>query len=308
MRLFPRRRPPARRRLVVLALVAGALGWSPAAQAQVAAPAVCPGTFQVLHDDRIGGASLAAGAYTITVLDPAALSCADAATWLARFLQDYDGLLPSPWIHDLGTSAFTAGDGRAFTVARAAAPSGGGGVHPSGGVTRCPGTFQVLHDDRIGPLALPAGSYSITPSSNRISCATAAARLAGFLQDFDGRLPRPWTLAAQTGTFTRTPGVGFRVKLVTTKSGGSGSGTSPRGRRCGGEPFSIDFSTRLGGLRIPAGAYRVYALGGTRCVPAEAALGRLLDLDRLPGTWQVDVDTATFSRSGRARFRIELLT
>ena len=296
-----------RRGLLVAVAVAGALGWAPGAPAQVAAPAPCPGTFQVLHDDRIGQLSLIAGPYTITVADPATLSCADAAGRLSRFLQDVDGVMPRPWTFDLGTSSFTAGDGRAFTVARAAAPSGGGGTHPAGGVTRCPGTFRVLHDDRIGKLRLAAGSYSITPASGQISCATASARFASFLHDFDGRLPRPWTLNTQTATFTRTAGVGFRVKRVATRSAGSGSGTSPQGRRCGGEPFSIDFRNRLGGLRIPPGAYRVYVLNRTRCAPAEAALGRLLNLRRLPGTWTVDSSTATFSRNGVARFRIERL-
>ena len=303
-------RPPRglRRATLLLALVAATFGWGPPAQAQVAAPAVCPGTFQVLHDDRIGLLTLTAGHYTITVADPAALSCADAATWLSRFLQDYDGVLPRPWIYDLGTSSFTAGDGRAFTATRASTPSGGGGVHPSGGVTRCPATFQVLHDDRIGQLRLPAGPYTITPASSQISCATASARFTAFLNDFDGRLPRPWTLNAQTGTFTRSPGVGFRVKLAPAPSGGGGGGVAALGRRCGGEPFSIDFPNRLGGLRIPAGAYRVYVYGRLRCVPAEAAFGRLLNLRRLPGAWAVDAATATFSRAGVVRFRIELLS
>ena len=55
-------------RLLPLALaiivVAIALVSPAAASAQSGAPATCPATFQVLHDDKIGSLSLPAGAYT----------------------------------------------------------------------------------------------------------------------------------------------------------------------------------------------------------------------------------------------------
>ena len=125
-------RPAARLRgatLVVLALVAERRwGGRKTAQAQVAAQAVCKARSRCCTTTRIGMNALNGGRTTRSrSRDPAALSCADAATWLSRYLQDYDGVLPSPWIYDLGTSAFTAGDGRAFTAparARRAAAAG----------------------------------------------------------------------------------------------------------------------------------------------------------------------------------------
>ncbi len=50
--------------------------------AQGSTRTACPGTFQVLHNDSIGALRLSAGAYRITVANPARLSCAMAArTW-----------------------------------------------------------------------------------------------------------------------------------------------------------------------------------------------------------------------------------
>lgn len=64
---------------------------------------------------------------------------------------------------------------------------------------RCTGTFRVLHDDHVGSLSLPQGSYRITIlASGRPSCAQASALLTRFLEDFDGVLPGGWRVA--TGT------------------------------------------------------------------------------------------------------------
>ena len=46
---------------------------------------------------------------------------------------------------------------------------GGGGHHPHGSL--CPGTFQVLPNDRIGTLLIPRAQYAITlPSVGRLAC------------------------------------------------------------------------------------------------------------------------------------------
>src|SRR5215208_3145065 len=69
---------------------------------------------------------------------------------------------------------------------------------------RCPGTFQVLHDDHIGKLSLPAGPYVIDViDSSSLSCAHASDLFRQFLEDFDGKLPRPWVTNVSTRTFTR---------------------------------------------------------------------------------------------------------
>ena len=52
---------------------------------------------------------------------------------------------------------------------------------------RCPATFQVLHNDRIGRLKLPAGPYRIRIIDNQaLGCKRASKLFAKFLQDFDG--------------------------------------------------------------------------------------------------------------------------
>ena len=269
-------------------------------EAQTAAPpAACPGTFQVLHDDTIGTLSLRAGAYTITVANPAVLSCATASSLFTRFLEDFDGVLPGSWVYDFASGQFVGSGGRAFSVAFTGGGGGGGG----GGTTGlCPSTFQVLHDDSIGALSLPAGPYNITVKG--LTCPAASKQFAAFLQDFDGVLPRPWRVNAQTGRFTRSATVNFRVKPATSPSGGGRS--FPNGTRCGGTPLSIDATTTIAGLKIGAGAYRVFKLRGS-CNGQEQALGRILNLGRLPRAWTLNVQTAQFNRNGQGQFYIQKL-
>jgi hypothetical protein len=38
----------------------------------------------------------------------------------------------------------------------------------------CPGTFTVLHNDSVRPMAVPAGAYSVRTAG--VSCATASRR------------------------------------------------------------------------------------------------------------------------------------
>lgn len=187
----------------------------PAASASAQAPTVCPATFQVLHNDSIGNLKLPAGHYQVTVRG--GLSCPASTEWLARFLEDWDGVLPRPWKLNVRAQSFTRGNsGVGFSVVRVATPSGGGGGgrHPGYGKL-CPGTFRVLHNDRIGSLQLPKGPYTITLLSlTGPSCAQASRLFTNFLDnDFVGILPRPWGLDPQTGTFRRGAGnFGFRVK------------------------------------------------------------------------------------------------
>ena len=80
---------------------------------------------------------------------------------------------------------------------------------------RCAGTFRVLHDDHVGRLSLPRGSYRLTIlASGRPSCAQASRLLTRFLASVSGNLPPPWLLEPQTASFLRgsAAGVGFRIK------------------------------------------------------------------------------------------------
>jgi hypothetical protein len=178
---------------------------------------VCPSYFTVLHNDHIGAFSIPRGRYRVTLLSLGHISCSQASSLLARFLQDWDGILPRPWFLDPTTGSFMRGNRNVgFRIKPWTGPvpsGGGGGTHPSDG-SRCPGTFRVLNNDRIGRLRLPRGPYIVTRLRGaRISCRQASSLFADFLQDFDGVLPRPWRLNTRTATFRQgSSRNGFRVK------------------------------------------------------------------------------------------------
>jgi hypothetical protein len=176
--------------------------------------------------------------------------------------------------------------------------------------TTCPSTFAVLHDDRIGQLELPAGNYAITVvDPARLSCAHAADLFRQFLEDFDGRLPRPWTLDAESATFSRDATTGFAVAPATTPSGGGGGGHHPSGTSCPSY-FHVLHDDVIGALELPEGEYRItlLAVGRFTCARAAARFADFLaDFDGvLPGRWVLDPQTATFSRSAHVGFRVKL--
>lgn len=184
-----------------------------------AARVQCAGTFRVLHDDHIGRLELPRGNYRITILESGRLSCAWASSLFTRFLEDYDGRLPGDWQIAAG-STFEKAPGVGFHVARIGGEGGSGGGEGDGGGRHpivggfCPGTFRVLHSDRIGPLRFAAGRYWIVLlQPRRLSCAQASALFTRFLEDVNGRLPAPWFVEVQTSSFGRSPGdASFRVK------------------------------------------------------------------------------------------------
>jgi hypothetical protein len=179
-------------------------------------PSQCTTSFHVLHDDRIGTMQLPAGTYQITAEQ---LTCARASALFAEFLQDYNGVLPKPWWATPpgpGQGVFLRGDsGPRFVVLRtgdapAVVPHGAG--H---GDLVCPGAFEVLHNDRIGRLAVPRGDYRITLLGGNLSCDTADRLFARFLRDVDGRLGGGWDLLTSTGEFVKSSShYGFRIKPV----------------------------------------------------------------------------------------------
>jgi hypothetical protein len=291
--------------LATLIVTVAAIAAAPAAAS--AAPAACPATFSVLHDDRIGTLSVAAGAYQLTVSDPARLSCAHAADRFRQFLEDWDGRLPSPWTLDATTATFTGATGTSFSIAQAATPSGGGGQHPATGL-RCPGVFQVVHDDRIGNFRVPAGAYTVTLLSvGRLSCGQAMNRFASFLQDYDGRLPGFWLLDWRTGTFIRgTWSVGFRVEPAVTPL--PGPTPSSGALRCSAT-FRVLHNDRIGALRIPRGRYWVTraSAGSPTCAAATRLLAAFLQRPdgRLPRPWQLQASTGSFLRPSGAGFSIK---
>jgi len=192
--------------LIAIALIATCVSLTvvtPRALAEAPAAPAGP-TFQVLHDDHIGALALPAGTYSLTTFG--GLTNAQAAQRFTRFLQDFDGKLPAPWTLDPTTATFT--DGAAGFQVAPAAP--GTPATPTGAGNLCPGVFVVEHDDRIGGLAFPAGSYQLTSLGS--SCRQNMASFRHLLARAEQTLPSPWQLNAQTGTFSTSAGARFRVK------------------------------------------------------------------------------------------------
>ncbi len=265
----------------------------------------CPSTYQVLQNEQIGELRLTAGAYFITVLNPANLSCAKAAQNFTEFLGDYDGVLRRPWIYESSTSRFVRGAGSpiGFFVSRQGPVTGGG-------TKACRGTFRVLHDDHIGRLRVKAGPYRIYPiDQGSLSCSRASQNFAEFLQDYDGRLRRPWIIASlRTATFTRGAGadIGFRVKPATRSSGGSGGGRSQG--ECPGT-FRVVNGTKIGPVSFRRGPYLTFPSRGSglSCAQVTRQFASFLNNDfaGLPRPWTLNGTTGTFRNGSKPGFRVK---
>lgn len=203
---------PHRGRFAVLALVgvlavaALALVTRPAEAAPLPVnPTTCPG-FKVLHNDRIGAASFPAGTYTLT-LQNTSLDCKSSAALFVRFLEDWDGNLPKPWVvsnEGPGKSSFlraiTGGTLPGFAVELTAKNEGEGASSPTLGKL-CPGTFSVNSTTVVGSLRFTKGAFLIyQPAGSGITCNRAAVLFTKFL-GAGGALPAPWKLINQTATF-----------------------------------------------------------------------------------------------------------
>ena len=188
---------------VALALAAAAtlLGLCLASgPASAVAGTACP-SFRVLHNDRIGPASLPAGSYSVTLAAGSGLTCAAASQLFTRFLEDYDGVLPRPWrVIALGSgrASFARGNAAGFAVARG---GGGGGNNPSLGKL-CGGTYTVNSGATVGPLFFPRGQYLVyIPPRSNMPCNRASLLFTRFLGQPEGRLPFPWRVNSQIATF-----------------------------------------------------------------------------------------------------------
>ena len=190
-----------RRSLIAAAFAAALLALAIGGTGEAGA-ATCP-SFKVLHDDRIGAASLPAGSYSVTT-DDAGLSCSEASKLFARFLEDFDGNLPAPWKispQGSGKASFTRANQGGFAVARIGG-SEEGGSNPLIGML-CPNTFTVNSNAPVGPLVFPKGKYLLyQPAGTGITCNRAAVLFTRFLGQ--GELEFPWKLNLQTATFYKS--------------------------------------------------------------------------------------------------------
>ncbi|MGZ8740164.1 MAG: hypothetical protein ACXWZ8_06170 [Gaiellaceae bacterium] len=250
----------------------------------------CSASFTVLHDDRVGALSIPRGKY---FLQPSGLSCAAASSLLTRFLSDFDGSLPDGWATAAtGLGFVRAASNASFELQSAPSPGSAG---------RCPGTFTVEHNDRIGSLRLRAGRYAITP--RRLSCAFADRRFAFFLfHDYAGTLPPGWRLNVAQKRFSRGR-ASFTVRRV-GKGATSGGGVHPSlAITCPGT-VSLAAGTTFGSLVVPAGAYYVNVFSDLSCASATAQFEQFAASGVVPAHWVVVPETGTFLR-GNEGFQIE---
>lgn len=172
----------------------------------------CPRYFTVKYRDSIGSLKIPRGKYRLTLLDDRKLNCAQAARLFRKFLLDFDGRLPRPWkVNPLLGIFYKSTAGRTgFKVNRAYDPSPS--PKPDRRYIRCPGTFQVMHNDRIGALYLRKGPY-YTYVLNGLTCARATTLFKRFLKQPDGRLPGRWRINVPQAKFnTGAGGPAFRVQ------------------------------------------------------------------------------------------------
>lgn len=166
----------------------------------------CPGTFQVLHDDKIDNMAVPAGRYRITVKR---LSCASASNYFEQFLAADENKLPKGWTLNRAKKKFKNRKlDVAFRIKR-----GGGGGGGGGSTGKCPGTFQVLHNDKIDSLPIPAGRYQIRVK--RMPCQGASSYFTQFLSAPGNKLPKGWKLIKPKQKFKVKKGnYSFRIKKV----------------------------------------------------------------------------------------------
>ena len=101
----------------------------------------------------------------------------------------------------------------AFTAFALVGALGAGGAGAAGAGSKCPGTFQVLHNDKIDNMSVPAGAYQI--KVKRMSCQSASNYFKQFLAANQNNLPKGWTLFKSKQKFkNKSMNIAFRIKLV----------------------------------------------------------------------------------------------
>jgi hypothetical protein len=286
------------RRVVVLGVgLAVAVGlWIAVASPSRAATVKCPGTFQVLHNDRIGKLSLPGGPYNITA---SGVSCATASQLFTEFLNDWDGRLPGGWktvVRGVGNGSFTNSRGRSINVQRAGR-SGGGGGGVAGLV--CSQRFVITQNDRIGALVIKKGRYIIDRLGTIApTCSQDVSLLKQFLMDFDGVLPGGWVVLPDDGTFVRGS-VTYGFRLEPDPQGGGGNRFPTKTSRCPAT-FRVLHNDFIGALTFPAGPYwvSIFKDSNITCPQSTQLFASFLQRPdgSLPKPWVIDVATGSFRR------------
>ena len=206
------------RSLLTLSLSVVAIAALPvAAQASTASASGACGQFRVMHNDKISGVSFPAGPYNMV---NSGMSCSQTTKYFQQFLEA--GKVSKGWqVKTLsGNRKRFTKLGTNPTVDFQATPASDPTPTPTPGGLTCPGTFRVLHNDQIGAMKLPAGSYTIKLASHDtpgLNCKVASNTFAYFLNnDWAGNLPHPWKMNVGAKSFymNNTPSDGFSVKRV----------------------------------------------------------------------------------------------
>jgi hypothetical protein len=159
---------------------------------------------------------------------------------------------------------------------------------------KCGATFQVLHNDRIGELKLPAGPYDITLiNPQRITCAKASKLFSKFLQDFDGNLPGRWKLNVQKARFKKG-NRGFQVAPASGGNGGGGQHPGNLSTKC--PTFRVLHNDVIDRVRFPAGTYAMTAYGTMSCSAASKQFASFLQNNQnsLPRGWRLNARNGRF--------------
>ena len=173
---------------------------------------------------------------------------------------------------------------------------------------QCFSKYHVVAPDHIGKLKLPAGIYQIQTNSatNYLSCSRAAYLFTGFLDDFDGVLPRPWKMeVAGTGNalFKRGRGQSFSAVYIGPRVRGRAG--LPHDRRRDARHDDLPRHVPGGPQRprrrpqAPGGRYTITTLGGRLSCSASSSLFSkfLQDPDgKLGGGWVVLPASGEFVR------------
>ena len=205
------------RSLLTLSLSVVAIAALPAAaQASTASASGACGQFRVMHNDSISGVKFPAGPYNMV---NSGMSCAQTTKYFQQFLEA-DKVAKGWQVKNLsGNRKRFTKLGTNPTVDFQATPASDPTPTPTPGGLTCAGTFRVMHNDQIGAMKLPAGSYTIQLASHNtpgLNCKVASNEFAYFLDnDWNGNLPRPWKMNVGAKSFyMNTPSDGFSVKRV----------------------------------------------------------------------------------------------
>ncbi len=257
----------------------------------------CPATFQVLHNDRIGAMSLPAGASYVTVNN---LTCAQASTLFAQFLQDYDGDLPSPWRGNARAKSFS--NGRSSFSVKLAGKTPPAPPTP-GSVVTCPAAPSASSTTTASARCRSRRASTSWRSGAASPAAGASSQFALFLDQPNG-VDAPWSLSINrlTASFQDNMG-GFAAYRPPRSAARTPAAAAPASYTC--TTFRVLHNDHVGGMYMPKGTYDiVLPVGSTMsCAAARKPFVTFLNLENVPRGCDRRRQHTARSRAATARRR-----